>query len=298
MSNFQFISIGYFIFAGVCFGGSPVKGNGDPALLPGHLSTSLSPAELLREAKDVNAYPHFMAFLKNVHKMGTLQPVDPRNANILKTTHYFHPTIELWNEFFKAASADHLTSIRAFVLLAREAKKNGMVIFGPGDIFEKAVKNNHIDLGLAIPARNIGAAAWSPDPKNTDPEFLVHIKIFYTESFVHEFPDEVLPASLKIGFGKSESYWWENREYTYPVLDADLYYGPTKGVGFRNVKGVGGQKRGLLGFFQKVLFFLPDAVDSMTIHEDNGEMITEALVNTSVKDFETKPIYAIKVKAE
>jgi hypothetical protein len=64
------------------------------------------------------------------------------------------------------------------------------------------------------------------------------------------------------------------------------------------VKGIGGQKRGVLGFFQKVLFFLPDAIDSMTIREDKGEMITEALVNTVVKDFETKPIYAIKYKSQ
>ena len=171
------------------------------------------------------------------------------------------------------------------------------MVFGSSKIFEQAVKKNNIDLGLALPARNLGAAVWSPDPDHKDPEFLAHIKVFYTESYVHQFPDEILPANLKIGFAKPETYWLNGQQYNQAALDADIYYGSEHGIGFRNVKGVGGQKRGILGMFQKVFFFLPDAVNSMFIDEKKGEMITEALVNTVVEKFETNPIYSIKVKA-
>jgi hypothetical protein len=44
-----------------------------------------------------------------------------------------------------------------------------------------------------------------------------------------------------------------------------------------------------------VLFFLPDAVDSMTINEKKGAMITEAMINTTVEDFEKNPLYSIKI---
>lgn len=266
--------------------------------LPGHLDTHLTRNELLRVQEDEKTYPHFMEFVKRVHKMGSIRPMDKRNGHLSKASHFFEPNQELWDEFFKAAVADRLTCLRAFTLLAREVKKSGMVVFGPGKIFEDAVKNNKIDLGLAVPARNIGAAIWVPDPSVSDPEFLVHLKIFYTDSFIHQFPDEVLPANLKIGFNEPVKYWLNGESFSQPAVEADLYYGAKKGIGFRNVKGVGGQKRGLIGFFQKVLFFLPDAVDSMTIREDKGEMITEALVNTTVKEFETKPFYAIRTKSE
>ena len=56
------------------------------------------------------------------------------------------------------------------------------------------------------------------------------------------------------------------------------------------------QKRGFLGFMQKVLFFLPDAISSMTIDEKSGSMVTEAMVNTTVKEFETNRLYSVKIK--
>lgn len=262
----------------------------------GRLPTHLTAGELAREALDEQNYPNFMRFVKTVDTAQGLHPTDVRNKHLIKSAHYFTPTPQMWTDFFKAAAADRLTCLRAFALLAREIKKNGVVVFGPGGDFEKAVNLNNVDLGLALPAKSIGGSVWTPDPSNKDPEFLVHIKVFYSESYVHQFPDEILPANLKIGYSKPEPYWINGQEYVQSPIDADIYYGPKHGVGFRNVKGVGGQKRGVLGFFQKVLFFLPDAIDSMTIREDKGEMVTEALINTTVKNFEKNPVYSIKIK--
>ncbi len=286
------------LFTTAIFGveGTSFGAAGNHTEKPGRLQTQLTSNEIAREALDEHRYPHFMQFLKTVDTSSGIHPTDPRNALWVKSSHYFAPSATLWDGFFRAAAADHLTCLRAFALMAREVKKNGMIIFGPGDIFENAVKKNKIDLGLAIPAHDIGAAIWSPDPANQDPEFLVHIKVFYSESYIHQFPNEVLPANLKIGFRDPQSYWLNGNEFKQPAIDADIYYGPDHGVGFRHISGVGGQKRGVMGFFQKVLFFLPDAIHSMTINEDKGEMLTEALMNTTVKDFEKNPIYSIKVK--
>ncbi len=263
----------------------------------GRLTTHLSSEELTREKMDAKNYPYFMKFIKTIDVSNSIYPTDPKNQHWIQSTHYFKPTLQMWNGFLQAAAADHLTCLRAFAILAREVKKNGMVVFGPGSLFELAVQKNRIDTGLSIPAKNLGGAIWSPDPNNSDPEFMAHIKIFYTEPFLHQFPDQVLPANLKIGYGTPQTYWMDDLQYTQPSVDADIYYGQHLGVGFRNIKGIGGQKRGVLGFFQKILFFLPDAIDSMTIHEDQGVMVTEALMNTVVKNFETDPIYSVKIKA-
>ena len=232
----------------------------EPLPKSARLSTHLTSAEVARETADEEKYPNFMTFLKSVQLLNGMSLADPRNGKYIKTTHVYMPRTNDWKGFWMAAAADHITCLRAFGLLAREIKKNGVVIFGPGGTFEQSVTENHVDLGLALPAYNVGTAIWSPDPANTDPEFQLHLKVFYKEPYVHHFPDEILPANLKIGFGEEDTYWMDGAKFSQRTIDADIYYGPNKGVGFRNVKGIGGQKRGVLGFFQKILFFLPDAV--------------------------------------
>lgn len=260
------------------------------------LPTALTPAEIAREAQDAQRYPVFMGYLKTVDISPRLFPTDPHNAKFIPTSKYFDPSLEMWSGFFKAAAADHLTCLRAFGLLSREIKKRGYVVWGSGQAFEDAVKNTHVDLGLALPARNIGAAVWVPDPSNKDPEFQLHMTLFYTEPYVHQFPDEILPANLKIGYGEEAAYYYGGKAFHQHTVNTDLYYGDKEGVGFRNIKGIGGQKRGFLGFMQKVLFFLPDAISSMTIDEKSGSMVTEAMVNTTVKNFETNRLYSVKIK--
>jgi hypothetical protein len=256
----------------------------------------LTAGEIQREAWDTKQYPHLMGFLKSIDISKRVFPTDPRNAKFILAPTYFDPTIEMWSGFFKSCAEDHLTLLRAFGLLSREIKKRNVVVWGSGAAFEQAVAVNHIDLGLAIPAHNVGAAVWSPLPRSQDPDFELHMKVFYTEAFIHQFQDEVLPANLKVGYGDKQTYWYDGKQYTYPTVDADIVYGMKDGVGFRNIKGIGGQKRGFMGFMQKMLFFLPDAIHSMLINEKTGTMVTEAMINTNVKDFEKNPLYSVKIK--
>jgi hypothetical protein len=267
-----------------------------PVVFPKTLGTHLSPAEEEQERKDEARFPTLTGYLKTLHLAEHLTPSDPRNAAIISTSHVYLPSPDDWKGFWEASSKDHATCLRAFGILARKIKREGVVVYGPGAVFEKSVNDNKVDLGLALPATNVGTAVWSPNPAITDPEFQLHIKVFYKESYVHKFPDDILPANLKIGFGDPATYWLEGVEYKQPTIDADIYYGPKSGLGFTHVKGIGGQKRGFMGFLQKVLFFLPDAVDSMVIREEKDELVTEAIINTTVKDFEKTPIYSIKIQ--
>jgi hypothetical protein len=237
-------------------------------------------------------FPHMTQFLSSIQS-DEREPTPAGNAHLIKAKTVFHPSQALWNQFFSAAVADKLTNIRAFALIAEEMKKRGITVYGPGKDFENAVRENKIDLGLAIPAKNIGLGIWEPDPSVKDPEFLLHLSVIYTERFIHQFPDEVLPANLKIGYGDEVQYEMDGEKRKGYILTADLYSGP-HGVGFKNVHGVAGQKRGVVGFFQKVLFFLPDAIHSMVIDEKKNEMLTEALINTRVENFETRDIYSIR----
>jgi hypothetical protein len=263
--------------------------------IPGRLSTKLTQTELAREERDRSTYPNFMKFLRTVDATKLLHPTDPRNAHLIKSANYMVPDQKLWDAFLAAAVADHLTVLRAFALMAREIKKFGVVVLAPGTLYERAIAENRVDLGLALPAKNVSAALWMPDPSVEDPEFQLHMKVFYTESYVHELPDDLMPANLKIGYGDEATYWMDGEERKQRTIDADIYYGDQGGVGFRNVKGIGGQKRGVAGFFQKLLFFLPDAVHSMVIDEKSGVMVTEALINTRIEEFERNPKYSMKI---
>lgn len=248
------------------------------------------------EKGDHARFPQMMSYVTGAPTF-KLEPTPKGNEHLIKAKQVFRPDQALWNGFFKAAVEDKLTNLRAFAIIAREIKARGVTVYGPGSDFERAVRENGIDLGLAIPAKNIGLGIWEPDSTVSDPEFLLHLSVIYTERFIHQFPDEVLPANLKIGYGDEVDYQLDGQKKRGFLLKADLYYGPN-GIGFKNISGVGGQKRGVVGFFQKVFFFLPDAVNSMLIHEAKNTMVTEALIDTVVENFETRDVYQIRRRNE
>jgi hypothetical protein len=246
------------------------------------------------EKRDLERYPNMMRFIKTFPNP-KIEALPAGNEHLTKSLKIMQVVKPTWDEFFACAIKDRLTNLRAFALAAREFKSRGITVFGPGRYFEDSVRMNNIDLGLSLPATHIGLGIWEPDSSVKDPEFLLHLRVVYNERYIHKFPDEVLPANLKIGYGDETDYAVDGKKYHGYLLTSDLYMGPN-GVGFKNVKGVGGQKRGLLGFFQKVLFFLPDAVHSMVINEKENTLVTEALINTVVNEFETREIYRIRYK--
>jgi hypothetical protein len=270
--------------------------NQEQITLPERLATKLTQEEQSREKHDTARYPHFMRFLKTADISTGIKSTDPRNFRIIPSSRHLTPTVEMWRDFFLSATKDRLTVLRAMALLARELKKQGLVIFGSGAAFDKASDEMGAGMGLALPSSRIASVVWSPDPSIKDPEFQVHLKVFYTEPFVHRFPDNILAADLKIGFGEPQTYWLDNHPFHQHTVETDIYYGATRGVGFRNIKGIGGRKRGFTGFLQKVFFFLPDAVNSMIIDEKRDELVTDALIETRIQNFEKDPKYSVKIE--
>ncbi len=257
-------------------------------------SANVTPGKsmVLPKMEDMVArYPTFMKFIREA--TFTPAPIsDPGLAKVMSAKKAYRPTAEQWDQFLKASVADGLTNFRAFALMGLEAKARGVTLWGPGRDYEQAVERNQIDLGLSLPATHVIVGMWEPENRPNEPDFLLHIKLIYDQPYIHEFPDEVMPANLKVGTGDAIHFTFEGKDRTGYAMEADLFYGNGK-LGFRNVKGVGGQKRGFLGVVQKIMFFVPDAIHSMVIDDSNGSMLTEAIINTTVEDFEKKPIYKI-----
>jgi hypothetical protein len=200
----------------------------------------------------------------------------------------YRPRADQWDQFFTAAIADGLTNLRAFTLLAQEARKNGVSLWGMGKDYEQAVNRGRVNLGITIPAEHAIVGFWDITARPAEPDHLMHVAVIYDREFVHHFPDEIIPADIRIGSGKPLTFMLAGFERTGYPLEADLFYGNGK-LGFRNVHGISGRVHGVLGMIQKILFFVPDAVHSLTLDESTGRLTTEAIINTSVEGFETKP---------
>ena len=99
----------------------------------------------------------------------------------------YHATRADWDGFFLMAAKEGLTNIKALSLLSREIQQRNVVVYGSGKPFEASVRENNIDLGLAIPAQNIALAVWIPVNNPKDPEHVLHMKVIYWKSFKHKF---------------------------------------------------------------------------------------------------------------
>ncbi|MBN21440.1 MAG: hypothetical protein CL678_09160 [Bdellovibrionaceae bacterium] len=249
----------------------------------------------IRREMQRQRFPNFIAYVEQINFKKRSVPVHPTHKKWISVNKAFHPTIEDWNLFFKFAIKDQMTTLRAFAILANRLKFEQVAVVGSGVDFKTAMEKNHIDLGLSLPFENIVGAIWSPDPSNDDPDFLVHTYFFYEQPYLHRFDDDVLPVDLKVGVGQKGSLTLDHKKYDLPMVEADLFYSDTEGTGFRNVRGIQGTRRGILGFFQSILFFLPNGLSAMYI-DPEGKMITEAIMNTEVAQFEKNKKYAISIK--
>lgn len=235
-------------------------------------------------------HPNFSAFLDQL-PLDQLQEVGPEHINDIPTGRAYFMNRNDWDGFMRAAVNDKLTNLRAFALLGERITQKKVALFNRGSYFEESVKALNIDLGLALPAYGMAYVIWTPGNPSKASDHVAHLKVYYWKAFEHEFQDEILPATLKIGIGRNVPFTLDGRDYQGKLVETDLYYGHEE-FGFKDIKGLGGRKHGMLGFFQRILFFLPDAVDDLVINQQ-GTMITRALINTEIKDFERQTKYQI-----
>ncbi len=194
-------------------------------------------------------------------------------------------------EFLLAGVKDELTALRLFSLLAEKVSEDQTAICGSGDIVNEIIARNKIDLGLALPMRDMAYYAWLPTSGATVSSHIVDMRMVFRNAYIHRFEKEILPADLKIGFA-SETRYFDNGVLTNGKLLSVDFHVSDERLGFDNIHGVAARPHGILGILTRILF-LPDTVHSMFI--EKNRLITKALITTYVADFETTPKYRLQI---
>lgn len=121
------------------------------------------------------------------------------------------------------------------------------------------------------------------------------ITMLYEEPYIHEFPSEVVSADIKVGQGSPVELMVGGQKRTFYPSSVELFSN-SESFGFRNIQGIAGQKHGVVGFLQKLLFFVPDAIQGMELQEKTGTMVTKAFVDTKIEKYEENTHYQMAYK--
>jgi hypothetical protein len=197
-------------------------------------------------------------------------------------------------EFFVAAARDELSIVRAMGLVARAVRETRVTIYLNGAHAREVVDRLGLDVGLAVPMKQLLLFAYIPIDGAADDQTQCRFVGVYARPYEHRFRKDVLNATLRVGTGRDVPYldpWDHDAEITTAYLvEGRILYGDA-GVGYVDISGIGGRKHGMLGFVQKMFFFLPDAIDGMVVR--GGDLHVNAIVNQRVEGFESAMRYAV-----
>lgn len=267
------------------------------ATKPPYLSTELTQFEQQRESQWDTKYVNTIGFIRQVIEVRSdyMRSVDPRNQHLLPTSEVLNPPKEFYKKYLDAAIKDNLTVLRAIAILGHYLKKYGVVFKIDGDLWEQTLAENKINLGLFIPANNMGLVFLIPATgRGSDTELLKMI-IFYKKKFDHAFQKEVLNADLIIGYKVPKQEYCKNGNcYNGYQITSDFSFTETR-MGFSQIEGIGGKKRGIAGLMQGVLSLIMEAraIESITVDPVTDIMTVQALIDTIVEDFEGTRKYAL-----
>lgn len=239
-------------------------------------------------------FPHFMSYVDTL-KFESEFPVDADLRKWIHADQAFHPQATHWDNYFKNAIADRMTNIRAFALLGLEANRRKTAIWTYGKEYQDAIARNKVTMGLGLPAQKIYAAIWDFTPNHPDPDHLMTITMLYEEPYIHEFPSDVVSADVKVGQGDPVELVVGGQKRTFYPSSVELFSNH-ESFGFRNIRGIAGQKHGVVGFLQKLLFFVPDSIHGMELNEKSGTMVTKAFVDTKIEKYEENVHYQMAYK--
>jgi hypothetical protein len=269
-----------------------------PVFLPE--STRESLIEEFSSHPDFKNYPNYVNHLIRMinHKRHRLN-VDERVAKFLGCNGRWaiRANIEDLKFFFQSCSEDGLTMLRAMAASASLWRKTNTLNYMDGREVNRVLKELNLSTGLALPVTNLRLFAFIPNPERAkaEKEYQCDVLAVYDKKYKHRFREEVLNANLKIGTGETapfvDIFTAQEGEWTGYLVKGVLSYSDEH-VGFMEMSGVGGEKRGFIGLLQKIFFFLPDAIDAMTL-DKNGDMTTIALMNTTVEGFEKERKYQV-----
>jgi hypothetical protein len=288
------------LFILVLFGGTnlALPTEKAPVFLPE--STRKGLIEEVSNNPDFKNYPNFVSHMITMinHERHRLD-VDERIAKLLGGNGRWavRSNVEDLKSYFQACSDDGLTMLRTMGAIASVWKKTNTLNYMDGRDVNRAMEELNMSSGLALPIKNLRLFAYIPNPDRAqrDKEYQCDILAVYDKKYKHRFRKEVLNANMKIGTGPTATFvdifTDEEGEWTGYLIKGIMTYSDEH-VGFMEISGIGGQKRGFIGFLQKILFFLPDAIDAMTL-DKKGNMTTIALINETVKGFEKGRKYQV-----
>ncbi len=249
---------------------------------------------------EYDRYPNFREHALTIlrRKVAETRPLDlnPYVADILggpgRASVEMHA--EDVEEFFVAAARDELSIVRAMALVARAVRETRVTTYLNGAHAREVVGRLGLDVGLAVPMDQLLLFAYIPIDAGADTETQCRFVGVYARPYEHRFRKDVLNATLRVGTGRNVPYldpWDHDAEITTAYLvEGRILYGDA-GVGYVDVSGIGGRKHGMLGFVQKMFFFLPDAIDGMVVR--GGDLHVNAIVNQRVEGFESALRYAV-----
>ena len=250
-------------------------------------------AEERSDRIDPRGYPHVHAFFQSID-LGALQgvPVADGNRWWCPVNEYIVPPQEAIEAFFRAAVHDRLTTIRSFALMAAVLHAEGVALCAPGDLLNAAVTSLHLDLGLALPLRELGAVSWLPQYDREHPARIMRIHLIYRKQYIHRFRKEILPVDLTIGAGEAVRFIDDGLERDGYLIGMDFHASDDR-IGFDNIQGLAGRRQGVLGLVQRILFFLPDDIASLYVEDD--VLVASALMTMRVPKFETTAKYQMRI---
>lgn len=268
------------------------------AITPEYLETELLPYEQQREIEWENKYIHTIRFINSIVRVKSryMRKVDAHNAHMVPTSKVMVLPKEAYAKYLDAAINDNMTILRAIAILGHYLKKHGVVFKIDGDLWEQVITENKINLGLFIPAKNMGLVFLIPQISTTDNAALLKVKIFYKKKFDHAFQKEVLNADLKIGYNVPQQWYCKDEKFFngYPVTSGFIFSQSV--MGFSKVRGVGGEKRGLLRFFQDLISFVVEAraIESITVNLATDVLTVQAILDTTIGNFENTKKYKLQ----
>ncbi len=231
--------------------------------------------------------PHLDAFLAGLEQRKP-QPVPPGLRAFAGDSTALRLNAADVINMFTAAEQDTLTLLRVNVILARWIAERNLPLYTDGESVDEALTKG-FTLGLTFPLNHIAYLFFSPDAARSG-DFLVHIRALYDMNYTFRFDRDILNADV-IVHGAETSYTDDGGPRTSYLVKLELR-DELEWARYTDFEGLSGRKRGVAGFFQRVLFFIPKTLDGLELRD--GHLKIKAFVDQNIEDFERLERYHVR----